>query len=162
MPPQFLELGLLLVLILLVSAGIVLWMQSQKKRLHPLVQVFALILLVTLLLVGLKYGSNSMGLQASSTELNDFRKALVMLNENYPTYTTTNNLNGVSREVLLKRFEDMEKLELAEIKPQVTEMRGLILEAPSSGQPGIYNMRMTSEIQARWSELREALQKRAQ
>lgn len=164
MPPQFLELGLLLLIILLASAGVVLWLQSQKKRMHPMLQVLALILLVGLLLTGIQYGSNALGVtpSASSTGDNPFRQALRLLNDSYPTYTNQNNVNGVNREVLVKRFQDMEKLELEELKAQVTIMRGLIEDAPSSGQVGIYNMRMTSGIQARWDELRQALQKRAQ
>ncbi len=164
MPPQFFELGVLLCLIVLVSAGVLLWLQSQKKRLHPMVQVLALILLVTLLLASLRYGTGITGAVTSSTSTadNPFRQALEMLNERYPSYTTTNNINGISRDVLFKRFQEMEKLELQELIPQVSALKLLIQDAPSSGQSGIYNMRMTSEIQARWKELRDALEKRAQ
>lgn len=164
MPPQFIELGVLLCLVVLISAGVLLWLQSQKKRLHPLVQVLALILLVTLLLAGLRYGTGmtSSVTDSSSNADNAFRQALRMLNESYPSYTTNNNINGISRDVLFKRFSDMEKLELEELKPQVSTIKALIQDAPSSGQSGIYNMRMTSEIQARWNELRQALEKRAQ
>jgi hypothetical protein len=164
MPPQFIELGVLLCLIVLISAGVLLWLQSQKKRLHPMVQVLALILLVTLLLASLRYGTGINGAVTNSTSTadNPFRQALEMLNERYPSYTTTNNINGISRDVLFKRFQEMEKLELDELKPKVSAIKALIQDAPSSGQSGIYNMRMTSEIQARWNELRQALEKRAQ
>lgn len=164
MPPQFIELGVLLCIIVLVSAGVLFWLQSQKKRVHPLVQVLALILLVTMLLASLHYGTGINGAVTSSTSTadNPFRQALRMLNESYPSYTTTNNINGISRDVLFKRFQDMEKLELEDLKPKVSVLKVLIQDAPSSGQSGIYNMRMTSEIQARWKELRDALEKRAQ
>ncbi|HMP17134.1 MAG TPA: hypothetical protein PKD72_08940 [Gemmatales bacterium] len=162
MPSQFYELGLLLGLILLVSTGVVLWLQTQKKRMSPLLPYVILLVLVTAMVLGIQYTVHKSSGKMDPTTDTPYRQALRLLNERYPSYTTINNVNGVNRDVLVKRFEAMTELDLGELKEKVQQLKKLVEEAPSSGQPGIYNMRMTSEIQACWEELRQALEKRAQ
>ncbi len=160
-----LELAVLLIVVVFISAGIVLWMKSQKKRPNPMIQLVILVLLLVLAFAGLKWGGEALGILPASkgdAKNNPFRQALILLQEPYPAYTTANNLASTNRETLVARFQKMEQLELAELKSEVSSMRAMIESAPASGQTGIYNMRMTSDIQARWETLRQALQKRAE
>ena len=161
-----LELAVLLIVVVFISAGIVLWMKSQKKRPNPMIQLVILVLLLVLAFAGLKWGGEALGILPASkgdAKNNPFRRrVLILLQEPYPAYTTANNLASANRETLVARFQKMEQLELAELKSEVSSMRAMIESAPASGQTGIYNMQMTSDIQARWETLRQALQKRAE
>ena len=160
-----LELAGLLIVVLFISAGVVLWMKRQKKKPNPMVQLLIMVLLLVLAFAGLKWGGEALGILPGSkgdAKNNPFRQALILLQEPFPAYTTVNNLASTNRETLVTRFQQMEQLDLAELKSQVSSMRAMIESAPASGQTGIYNMRMTSDIQARWEELRQALQKRAE
>lgn len=163
---QFVELFGMLIVVLLISAGVVLWLQSQKRKPHPLLQVFVLIMLLVVLIGGMKWGGDALGLvsPASSGDgaNNAYLQALILLQEPYSTYTTANNLAGTNREALIERFQKMERLEIGTVKPLVRSLQTMIENAPSSGQQGMYNMRMTSDIQARWDALRVELAKRAE
>ena len=162
----FIELAGLLIVVLLLSAGVVLWLKSQKKKPHPMMQLLILVLMLVLGFAGLKYGGEALGnidpKSASDVSNDPYRQALILLQEPYPAYTTANNLSSTNREALTTRFMKMEKLNLAELKAYVSSLREMIESAPATGQPGIYNMRMTSEIQARWDELRRELLKRVE
>lgn len=166
MSMHFVELGVLMVIVLLISIGVVLWMKSQKQKPNPMLQLLVLVLLLVLGFAGMKWGGETMGIFASSdgekNSDNPYRQALLLLQEPYPAYTSANNLASTNRESLTSRFHQMEKLKLAELTPQVRTLLTMIESAPATGQTGIYNMRMTSEIQARWEDLRRELQKRAE
>lgn len=163
---QFVELAGILILVLLISAGVVLWLQSQKKKPHPIMQVLVLILLLVVLFGGMKWGGEAIGVltpaSTSNTSDNPYRRALMMLQEPYSTYTTVNNLAGTNREALIVRFQQIGRLEIGDLKEKARTLQEMIQNAPSSGQVGMYNMRMTSEIQARWEALRLELVKRAE
>jgi hypothetical protein len=159
------ELAGLLIVVLFISAGVVLWMKSRKKKPNPMVQLLILVLLLVLCFAGLKWGGEALGIlpgNKGEAKNNPYVQALILLQEPYPAYTSLNNLASANRETLVTRFQKMEQLELAELKIQVSSMRAMIESAPATGQTGIYNMRMTSDIQARWEELRLALKKRAE
>jgi hypothetical protein len=166
MTPHIVDLAFLFVMVLLLSTGLLLWLKSLKKRPHFLTQLALVVGLVALILGGLKLSGTSLGFLtpalAASSQSNAFREALELLDQPYPSYTTANNIAGASREDLVQRFQKMEKLDLGEVKQQVNALRTMIENAPSSGQSGIYNMRITSDIQARWDELRRELKKRAE
>lgn len=160
----FVELAVLLLIVLLISAGLVLWMKSQKKP-NPMLQLILIVVLLALGIAGVKWGGEALGIvpSGSSKEANNaFRQALILLQEPYPSYTSSNNVATASREALLERFQKMEQLELAALQEQVKRLRLMIESAPATGQTGIYNMRMTSDIQARWDALRQELQKRVE
>ncbi len=160
-----LELTGLLIVVLFISAGVVLWMKSQKKKPNPMVQLLILVLLLVLCFAGLKWGGEALGILPGNkvdAKNNPYLQALILLQEPYHAYTSPNNLASANRETLVSRFQKMEQFELAELKSQVSSMRAMIESAPASGQTGIYNMHITSEIQARWEELRQALQKRVE
>lgn len=163
---HFLELAGLLALVLLISIGVILWMKSQKKQPHPMLNVLVLVVMLVMIFAGLKYGGETLGFIAPSSTAsasdNPYRQALLMLQEPYSSYTSANNLASTNRESLANRFMNMERLDLADLKPAVANLRAMIESAPATGQTGIYNMRMTSDIQARWDELRIQLQKRAE
>ena len=160
-----LELAALLIIVLFISAGIVLWMKSKKKP-HPMMELLILVLLLVLGIAGVKWGGEALGIfPASGKEVagkNPYRQALILLQEPYSSYTSLNNVASVNRETLVERFLKMEQLDLGDLKLVVNNLRGMIQTAPATGQTGIYNMRMTSDIQARWEALRQELQKRAE
>lgn len=161
----FLELAGLLILVLFISVGVVLWMKSNKKKPSPMMQLLILVLLLVLGFAGMRWGGEALGILPSSkdeSKNNPYRQALLLLQEPYPSYTSANNVASANRETLAARFLKIEQLDLGELRIQVNNLRGMILSAPATGQTGIYNMRMTSDIQARWEELRQALQKRAE
>lgn len=161
------EMAGLLVVVLLISAGIVLWMKSQKKKTpHPMLQLLALVIVLVLGFAGVKWGGEALGIiepkSVKETRNDPYRQALVLLQEPYPAYTSPNNLASVNRESLTARFRQMERLELADLRKLVSSLLVMIESAPATGQTGIYNMRMTSEIQARWDELLRELLKRVE
>ena len=161
----FLELVGLLIVVLFISVGLVLWMKSNKKKPNPMMQLLILVLLLVLGFAGMKWGGEALGIlpgNAGESSKNPYRQALMLLQEPYPSYTSANNVASANRETLSARFLKMEQLDLGDLKIQVNNLRGMIQSAPATGQTGIYNMRMTSDIQARWEELRQALQKRAE
>jgi len=161
-----LELAALLIIVLFISAGIVLWMKSQKKKPNPMMQLLILVLLLVLAIGGMKWGGEALGIFPASgkedASKNPYRQALMLLQEPYSSYTSHNNVASVNREMLAERFQKMEQFELGDLKLAVNNLRGMIQSAPATGQTGIYNMRMTSDIQARWDELHRELQKRAE
>lgn len=164
MSVHFLELACLLALVLLISTGVVLWMKSQKK-INPMVQLAIMVILLLVGFVGMKWAGETLGIIAPASaddSANAYRQALLLLQEPYPSYTSLNNLASINRETLTTRFQKMEKLELGELKPQVRGLLAMIESAPATSQTGIYNMRMTSDIQARWEELRRDLQKKVE
>lgn len=162
----FLELAGLLIIVLFISAGIVLWMKSQKKKPNPMIQLLILVLLLVLTIGGMKWGGEALGIFPVSGKddagKNPYRQALILLQEPYSSYTSLNNVASVNRELLIERFLKMEQLDLGDLKLLVNNLRGMIQSAPATGQTGIYNMRMTSDIQARWETLRQELKKRAE
>lgn len=166
MTPHIVDLAFLFVMVLLLSAGLLLWLKSLKKRPHFLSQVALIVGLIALLIGGLKLSGTSLGFLtpavAGSGKANAYREALELLNQPYPSYTTPNNVAGASREDLVQRFLKMEQFDIGEVKQHVNALRTMIENAPASGQQGIYNMCITSDIQARWDELRRELKKRAE
>lgn len=161
-----LELAALLIIVLFISAGIVLWMKSKKQKPNPMMQLLVLVLLVALGIASMKWGGEALGIFPASGKAdagkNPYRQALMMLQEPYSSYTSHNNVASVNREMLAERFLKMEQLDLGDLKLAVNNLRGMIQSAPATGQTGIYNMRMTSDIQARWETLRQELKKRAE
>lgn len=165
MAPHFIDLAFLFLMVVLLSAGVLLWLKSLKKQPSFVVQLVVVACLIALLFAGLKLSGTSMGIftpALAGTQTNPYREAYILLQEPYPSHTTYNNLSGVNREALLEKFQKMEQLDIIKVKPQVQALKGLIESAPASGLPGIYNMRITSDIQARWEELRQELMKRAE
>lgn len=161
-----LELAALLIIVLFISAGIVLWMKSKKQKPNPIMQLLILVLLLALGIAGVKWGGEALGIFPASgkdsSARNPYREALMLLQEPYSSYTSANNVASVNRETLVERFQKMEQLDLGDLKLAVNNLRGMIQTAPATGQTGIYNMRMTSDIQTRWETLRQELQKRAE
>lgn len=163
MTNSLLELSVALMVILLLSAGILLWLKQNKKS-HPMLPWLVLVIMLIAGLVGVKYLGEAMGFitPASNAANNPYLAALHLLQQPYPAYTTPNNLAVAHREPLVERFQKMEQLDIGDVKNRVSALLAMVQSAPATGQPGIYNMRMTSDIQARWEELRRELIKRAE
>lgn len=163
MTNSLLELSIALMIILLLSAGVLLWLKQNKKS-HPMLPWLVLVIMLVAGLVGVKYLGEAMGFitPASNPNNNPYLAALNLLQQPYSAYTTLNNLAVAHREPLVERFQKMGQLEIGDLKNQVSTLLAMVQSAPATGQPGIYNMRMTSDIQARWEELRRELIKRAE
>ncbi len=155
-----------MVVCLLLSATVILLTKEGKKRLGPTAKWAVLLIILLLCLVGVKWGIDQFKQSSEDAEKqaalgNPYRKALAMLNEPYPSYTSVNNLFLADRTTLVERFSKMEKLPLVELKPMVSALRVMIEKAPGSGQPGLYNMQLTDEIKSQWDRLRRDLEKKS-
>jgi hypothetical protein len=114
--------------------------------------------------MSIKFLGEEMGFitPASNVQKNPYLTALNLLQQPYPAYTTANSLAMAQREPLVERFKQMEQLEIGDLKNQASILLALVQAAPTTGKPGIYNMCMTSDIQARWEVLRRELMKRVE